>query len=104
TLEELVTVATLTGRALEAAHRQHILHRDVKPANLLVQRHDGDWQVKLIDFGLALRQRTVQNTVNNLHSLRDTATGSSLAGTLEYMPPEQMGRVPGVGPGVYSDI
>ena len=43
------------GRSPEGGSRQGILHRDVKPANLLVRRDGGSWQVKLIDFGLALR-------------------------------------------------
>jgi serine/threonine protein kinase/Tfp pilus assembly protein PilF len=61
--------------ALDYAHRQGIVHRDVKPANLLVDGHGNVW---VTDFGLA----QVRNDV------RLTATGD-LVGTLRYMSPEQ---------------
>jgi serine/threonine protein kinase/Tfp pilus assembly protein PilF len=63
------------AEALDHAHRQGIVHRDVKPANLLVDGHANVW---VTDFGLA----QVRNDV------RMTATGD-LIGTLRYMSPEQ---------------
>jgi serine/threonine protein kinase len=61
--------------ALSFAHRQRIVHRDVKPANLLVDGHGGLW---VTDFGLAHIQSDA----------RLTLTGD-LVGTLRYMSPEQ---------------
>lgn len=88
---------------LQEAHEKGIFHRDIKPANILV-RWDGEgWQSKIIDFGLALKQDVLQTsaTVRSLNS-RSTIN-YSITGTLEYAPPEQLGRnqFP-VGP--YSDL
>ncbi|MBY0523464.1 MAG: protein kinase [Gemmataceae bacterium] len=98
--DDLVAVARPAAEALHAAHQRGILHRDVKPANLLVRRDGGAWRVKLIDFGLALKQSVLQGTPTS----QATAIGSSVAGTLEYAAPEQMGRLPGVAVGPQSDV
>ncbi|MHC4469877.1 MAG: serine/threonine protein kinase [Planctomycetota bacterium] len=69
--ERAVDIVTQASRALEAAHRQQIVHRDVKPANLMiVGRRE---QVKLLDFGLAVEGVT-----------------AGKAGTPDYMSPEQI--------------
>jgi uracil-DNA glycosylase family 4 len=102
TPEELLAVARQVASGLHAAHGKGILHRDVKPANLLVRRPEpgGAWQVRLIDFGLALR-RTGRET---LMATSATLTGSSIAGTLDYAAPEQMGKLPGTSVGPTSDV
>jgi serine/threonine-protein kinase len=66
--------------ALGYAHRQNVIHRDVKPANIFVQP---DGRVKLLDFGIArLEERTDQG-------LNLTRPGRIL-GTITYMAPEQL--------------
>ncbi len=110
-VEDLLAVARQTAEGLLAAHARGILHRDVKPANLLVRRESsplapradstpGPWQVRLIDFGLALK-RTGRET---LLATSATLTGSSIAGTLDYAAPEQMGKLPGVPVRPASDV
>ena len=72
--------------ALAAAHDASILHRDVKPANILITKSG---YAKLADFGLA---RLVEDDQARAHSARHTATGA-VVGTAAYMSPEQaLGR------------
>ncbi|HPB29562.1 MAG TPA: serine/threonine-protein kinase [Acidobacteriota bacterium] len=70
--------------AVEEAHRQGILHRDLKPGNILTDR---DGRVKLVDFGLAKVTRGVLR--DRLEQADDfTATGN-IIGTVSYLSPEQ---------------
>jgi serine/threonine protein kinase len=68
------------ARGLEYAHAQGVIHRDVKPSNLLV---DAAGRVKVLDLGLARWTDTADATGREL-----TALGSVL-GTIDYMAPEQ---------------
>jgi serine/threonine-protein kinase len=71
-----LSIASQIASALDYAHAQGIVHRDVKPANIIV---DADDRATLTDFGIArIAEQTVQRTI----------TGTML-GTPEYMAPEQ---------------
>jgi uracil-DNA glycosylase family 4 len=104
-VDQLLGAATQIAEGLLAAHNKGILHRDVKPANILVSLNKSETtpaplQIKLIDFGLALKRsgrETMLATANTL-------AGSSIAGTLDYAAPEQMGKLPGVTVRPYSDV
>ncbi|WZO99996.1 serine/threonine-protein kinase [Isosphaeraceae bacterium EP7] len=74
--------------ALHYAHEQGVLHRDVKPANLLVDKHDAVW---LTDFGLA--KMTGEDDLTN--------TGDVI-GTLRYLAPEALRGESGPRSDVYS--
>ncbi len=75
TLEQVSNLIGQIASALSYAHRQGVIHRDVKPGNVLM---DGDW-VLLTDFGLAKMTEA---------SVKLTGTGVGM-GTPAYMSPEQ---------------
>jgi len=89
-LEPARAIALLSqvADALDAAHAAGIVHRDVKPHNILVE----GGHAYLSDFGLA---KAIEGT--------DAGSGASIVGTVEYMPPEQW-RGEKVGPAadIYS--
>src|ERR687898_1718595 len=74
-VSEAVAYAIEIGRALESAHANRLVHRDVKPQNVLI---DADGRAKVTDFGIA----------RSLEAQGLTATGRVL-GTTDYVSPEQ---------------
>lgn len=72
----VAAVFKAVSHALEVAHKNHVLHLDIKPDNVLINKQG---QVKVVDFGLA--------------RLADGfGYGAATGGTIGYMPPEQMER------------
>ncbi|MBI1370645.1 MAG: protein kinase [Planctomycetes bacterium] len=79
-IDQAVNIVLQSAAALDYAHAQGVIHRDVKPANLLLRR---DGVVKVLDMGLAV---LIDAESQAEHSL--TMSGRMM-GTVEYMPPEQ---------------
>ena len=75
-------LAITVAAALTQVHRRGLVHKDIKPANILVNRTTGE--VKLTGFGIASRQPRERQA---------PAPPESIAGTLAYMAPEQTGRM-----------
>ncbi len=74
-LEQKIRLIALVAEGLHAAHRAGLIHRDVKPSNILVERTaDGGWKPWIADFGIA--------------QWSEGGAGGELAGTPAYLAPE----------------
>jgi len=80
----MVHIVNQVCEALQAAHDQGIVHRDMKPENVFLIKRSGDEDfVKVLDFGISKMAESAESLGNGL-----TKTGMAL-GTPYYMPPEQ---------------
>ena len=87
TLPEVIDIMTQLTSAIACAHDSNIIHRDIKPQNVLIKE---DGIVKITDFGIAMALNSNELTQTN-----------SVMGSVHYLPPEQAN---GKGATVKSDI
>ena len=83
TLREASAIIEQCAAGIAHAHHQNVVHRDIKPHNIMLSAVDGNEYVKVLDFGLV--KAVEQEEEEHL-----TSTGQVL-GTPQYMPPEQAG-------------
>jgi eukaryotic-like serine/threonine-protein kinase len=83
---EALDIAIQVAEALQEAHLQGIIHRDIKPQNIMLTARG---QVKVLDFGLAkvVRERVIASEEADTSSLMSTP--GAIVGTAMYMSPEQ---------------
>ena len=96
-IPERLDLFLATCRGVQHAHHKGVIHRDIKPGNVLVTLHDGVPVVKIIDFGIAkaLSQRLTDKTL--------FTSFMQMVGTPLYMSPEQA-EMSGLGVDTRSDI
>lgn len=87
TLSEVIDIMLQLTSAIACAHDSYIIHRDIKPQNVLIL---DDGRVKITDFGIAMALNSNELTQTN-----------SVMGSVHYLPPEQAN---GTGATVKSDI
>lgn len=82
-VSEALRLGTQIAAAVRHAHQHGVIHRDLKPGNILVTKTG----VKVLDFGLAKLQGARGGEVTAAHTLTEQGT---ILGTLRYMAPEQL--------------
>jgi len=101
-----LAVAAAIARALAAVHGVGILHKDLKPANILIEEGGGDFRIRLADFGSG---QVLDEDLLAAHAItvpasdREPGSGASRSGTVLYRAPELVGdAVPTMRSDIYA--
>ena len=82
-VERAARIVRQVAGALDAAHAQGVIHRDLKSENIMLVRHDGDEWSKVLDFGIAKILQPHDSSES------DITHANLVVGTPQYMSPEQ---------------
>jgi Tol biopolymer transport system component len=88
-VEQVIRYGAQIAEALERAHRQGVVHRDLKPGNVVLTRTGA----KLLDFGLARsagQAASISGSTEMATEARPLTTAGTVLGTFQYMAPEQL--------------
>lgn len=86
-LSTALDIARQTAEALAEAHAHGIVHRDIKPQNIMITPRD---QVKILDFGLSKQLQAKDGVDNEAPTISLLSTPGHMMGTMAYMSPEQV--------------
>lgn len=89
-ISSILRVAEKCAEALAVAHRAGIIHRDIKPTNIMISRSG---EIKILDFGLA-RQSDLESSVLSQVTTGEITEEGKIKGTLPYMAPEILSGKP----------
>ncbi|MCP4686724.1 MAG: serine/threonine-protein kinase PknK, partial [Desulfobacterales bacterium] len=81
-LEQFLSIAIQLTRGLDAIHKAHVIHKDIKPSNIIIDSDSS--RIKIIDFSISSRARK---------EIPDAVNPEKVGGTLPYISPEQTGRI-----------
>ena len=97
-LDQALAIATQIAEGLAAAHRQGVIHRDLKPGNVMLTKagagSTGSPQAKLLDFGLAKLRAAgaplAASVTMSVPTQEPATSAGTILGTVPYMAPEQL--------------
>ncbi len=85
-IEQVLRLGAEIARAIDGAHRHGVMHRDLKPGNVMITRSGA----KVLDFGLAKSTGEVSIDRNAQTVQRELTAEGTIVGTFQYMAPEQL--------------
>src|SRR5213082_2517992 len=94
TLEEVHLLFVPLVQAVAYIHRRGVIHRDLKPTNILLDQEDGQIYVRLIDFGIA--------TLQGRAASPPLTTAGTEMGTIAYMAPERLSGIAAPSNDIYA--
>jgi serine/threonine-protein kinase len=91
-LPQVLKIVSQTAKALQSAHKQGVVHRDIKPDNIFLSTRDDELHVKVFDFGVAKKTKVEAPEPGTLPKEAELGITNDgvMVGTPEYMSPEQV--------------